>query len=69
MWSSWWTTITANSCADIYLQPILGIYPDIELSFVLELKNLPSRVTDAEVAAVCEKAWPCAQSTQKWRFS
>ena len=42
--------------ADIYLQPMLGIYPDIEHSYVLELKYLPSKATDAEVAAAREKA-------------
>ena len=42
--------------ADIYLQPMLGIYPDIEHSFVLELKYLPSKATDAELAAARETA-------------
>ncbi len=42
--------------ADIYLQPMLGIYPDIEHSYVLELKYLPSKATDAELAAAREKA-------------
>ena len=42
--------------ADIYLQPMLGIYPDIEHSFVLELKYLASKATDAELAAAREKA-------------
>ena len=42
--------------ADIYLQPMLGIYPDIEHSYVLELKYLPSKATDAEVATAREKA-------------
>lgn len=42
--------------ADIYLQPMLGIYPDIGHSYVLELKYLPSKATDAEVAAAREKA-------------
>ena len=42
--------------ADIYMQPMLGIYPDIEHSYVLELKYLPSKATDAEVAAAREKA-------------
>ena len=42
--------------ADIYLQPMLGIYPDIEHSYVLELKYLPSKATDAEVTAAREKA-------------
>ena len=30
---------------------MLGIYPDIEHSYVLELKYLPSKASDAEVAA------------------
>ena len=42
--------------ADIYLQPMLGIYPDIEHSFVLELKYLSSKATDAELAAARETA-------------
>ena len=42
--------------ADIYMQPMLGIYPDIEHSYVLELKYLPSKATDAEVTAAHEKA-------------
>ena len=42
--------------ADIYMQPMLGIYPDIGHSFVLELKYLPSKATDAELAAAREKA-------------
>ncbi|MBO4849582.1 MAG: AAA family ATPase [Prevotella sp.] len=42
--------------ADIYLQPMLGIYPDIEHSYVLELKYLPSKATDAEVADARETA-------------
>jgi hypothetical protein len=42
--------------ADIYLQPMLGIYPDIEHSFVLELKYLSSKATDAELAAAHETA-------------
>ena len=42
--------------ADIYLQPRLGVYPDIAHSYVLELKYLPGRATDAEVAAAREVA-------------
>ena len=42
--------------ADLYLQPMLGIYPDIEHSYVLELKYLPSKATDAEVVQAREKA-------------
>lgn len=36
--------------ADIYLQPMLDIYPDISHSYLLELKYLPSAATDAAVA-------------------
>ena len=43
--------ISVGGYADIYLQPMLGIYPDIEHSYLLELKYLPSNATDAEVAA------------------
>ena len=35
--------------ADIYLQPMLGIYPDIVHSYVLELKYLRSSATEADV--------------------
>jgi hypothetical protein len=42
--------------ADIYLQPLLGIYPDMAHSYVLELKYLPGRATDADVARAREKA-------------
>ena len=42
--------------ADIYMQPMLGIYPDIEHSFVMELKYMPSKATDAELAAARETA-------------
>ena len=42
--------------ADIYLQPMLDIFPDIEHSYVLELKYLPARATDAEVQQAREKA-------------
>ena len=42
--------------ADIYLQPLLNIFPDIEHSYVLELKYLPARATDAEVEQAAEKA-------------
>ena len=40
---------TVGGYADIYLQPMLAIYPDIEHSYVLELKYLPSSATDTEV--------------------
>ena len=42
--------------ADIYLQPRLGVYPDIAHSYVLELKYLPGTATDADVARSREKA-------------
>ena len=42
--------------ADIYLQPMLAIYPDIEHSYVLELKYLPSSSSDDEVAKARETA-------------
>ena len=42
--------------ADIYLQPRLGVYPDIAHSYVLELKYLPGSATDADVARTREKA-------------
>lgn len=42
--------------ADIYLQPLLGIYPDIAHSYVIELKYLRPSATDAEMAAARKKA-------------
>ena len=48
--------VVIGGYADIYLQPMLGIYPDIEHSYVLELKYLPSKTTDAEVATARETA-------------
>ena len=42
--------------ADIYLQPRLGVYPDIVHSYVLELKYLPGKATDADVARARETA-------------
>ena len=42
--------------ADIYLQPRLGVYPDIAHSYVLELKYLSGSATDADVARAREKA-------------
>ena len=35
--------------ADIYLEPLLGIYPDIEHSYIIELKYRRSTATDAQV--------------------
>lgn len=48
--------IVTGGYADIYLQPMLNIYPDIEHSYVLELKYLPARATDAEVQAAAATA-------------
>ncbi len=42
--------------ADIYLQPRLGVYPDIAHSYVLELKYLPGSATDTDVARARETA-------------
>jgi hypothetical protein len=50
------SVVEAGGYADIYLQPRLGVYPDIAHSYVLELKYLPGRATDAEVAQAREKA-------------
>lgn len=47
---------TTGGYADIYLQPMLNIFPDIEHSYVLELKYLPARATDAEVQAAAATA-------------
>ena len=48
--------VAVGGYADIYLQPMLGIYPDLEHSYVLELKYLSSKATDAEVSAARETA-------------
>ena len=48
--------VAVGGYADIYLQPMLGIYPDIEHSYVLELKYLSSKAADAEVSAARETA-------------
>ena len=42
--------------ADIYMQPRLEVYPDLEHSYLLELKYLPSSATDFEVQQAREKA-------------
>jgi len=47
---------TVGGYADIYLQPLLNIFPDIAHSYVLELKYLPARATDAEVEQAAAKA-------------
>ena len=49
-------TEAVGGYADIYLQPRLGVYPDIAHSYVLELKYLPGTATDADVARAREKA-------------
>ena len=49
-------TVEAGGYADIYLQPRLGVYPDIAHSYVLELKYLSGSATDADVARAREKA-------------
>ena len=49
-------TEAVGGYADIFLQPRLGVYPDIAHSYVLELKYLPGRATDADVARAREKA-------------
>ena len=47
---------TVGGYADIYLQPMLAIYPDIEHSYILELKYLPSSASDTELAQARETA-------------
>ena len=42
--------------ADIYMQPRLDNYPDLEHSYLLELKYLPSSSTDAEVETARQTA-------------
>ena len=42
--------------ADIYMQPRLDNYPDLEHSYLLELKYLPSSATDGEVEAARQTA-------------
>ena len=48
--------VVSGGYADIYLQPLLTIYPDIEHSYLLELKYLPGSATDDEVTLAREKA-------------
>ena len=48
--------VAVGGYADIYLQPMLGIYPDIEHSYVLELKYLHASATDTELAQAREQA-------------
>ncbi len=42
--------------ADIYMQPRLDVYPDLEHSFLLELKYLPSSASDSEVQVARQTA-------------
>ena len=42
--------------ADIYMQPRLDNYPDLEHSYLLVLKYLPSSSTDSEVETACQNA-------------
>ena len=42
--------------ADIYMQPRLDVYPDLEHSFLLELKYLPSSASDTEVQVARQTA-------------
>ena len=42
--------------ADIYMQPRLDTYPDLEHSYLLELKYLPSSSTDVEVKTARQTA-------------
>ena len=49
-------TLLTGGYADIYLQPLLNIFPDIEHSYVLELKYLPARATQTEVDAAAAQA-------------
>ena len=46
----------SSGYADIYMQPRLEVYHDLEHSYLLELKYLPSSATDAEVQEAREKA-------------
>lgn len=47
---------TTGGYADIYLQPLLRIFPDIAHSYVLELKYLPGKASDTEVARTLKEA-------------
>ncbi len=42
--------------ADIYLQPLLNIYRKLKHSYLIELKYLPAKATDAEVKAARQQA-------------
>ena len=45
-----------NGYADIFLRPIQEIYDDMEHSYIVELKYLNSKATDAQVASAIEQA-------------
>jgi len=42
--------------ADIFMLPRLDVYPELEHSYLLELKYLPSSVSDAEVGTARQAA-------------
>ena len=48
--------VTTGGYADIYLQPLLNIYPDLEHSYLLELKYVASGASDADVAKARDEA-------------
>ena len=45
-----------NGYADIFLRPLQEIYDDMEHSYIVELKYLNSKATEAQVASTIEKA-------------
>ena len=45
-----------NGYADIFLRPRQEIYDDMEHSYIVELKYLNSKATDAQVSSVIEQA-------------
>ena len=45
-----------NGYADIFLHPIQEIYDDMEHSYIVELKYLNSKATDAQVSSAIEQA-------------
>ena len=45
-----------NGYADIFLRPRQEIYDDMEHSYIVELKYLNSKATDAQVASTIEQA-------------
>lgn len=42
--------------ADIFMQPRLDVYPELEHSYLLELKYLPSSASDAEIETARQTA-------------